>query len=71
MLCSPKSIFVGLGITLMYFETILEISSRTKILFNAVLTGYQKDNVNTITMKDTPCKISSVCDTACEIIGTY
>ena len=55
----------------MYSKTILEIRSRTKILFKAVPTGYQIDNVNTIKMKDAACIISSTGDTACEIIGTY
>ena len=64
-------IFVGLDMTFMYSKTILEISSRTNILFKTVLTGYQIDNVITITMKDPPCVISSIGDTACEIIRTY
>ena len=55
----------------MYFETILEISNRTNILWKTVLTGYQIDNANTITMNDTPCIIVSIGDTACEIIGPY
>ena len=55
----------------MYFETILEISNRTNILWKTVLTGYQIDNANTITMNDTPCIIFSIGDTACEIIGPY
>ena len=60
MVCSPTFILIYL---------ILEISSRTNTLFKAVFTGYQIDNVNTITMKDNPCIISSIGDTACEIIG--
>ena len=73
MLCRPTSIFVGFDIAFMYSKTILEISSRTNILLQAVLTGYQIDNVITITMKDPPppCIISTVGDTACEIIRTY
>ena len=71
MLCSQTCIFVGLDIAFMYSKTILEISNRTNILFNAVLTGHQRDNIITITMKDSPCIISSIGDTACEIIGTY
>ena len=55
----------------MYSKTILEISSRTNILLQAVLTGYQVDNVIAITMKDPPCIIFSIGDTACEIIRTY
>ena len=51
MLCRPTSIFVGFDITFMYSKTILKISSRTNILLQAVLTGYQVDNVVTITMK--------------------
>ena len=71
MLCCPKSIFVGFDIAFMFSKTTLEISSRTNILFLAVLTGYQIDNVITITMKDTPTIISSIGDTACELIRTY
>ena len=71
MLCRPTSIFAGLDIALMCSKTILEISSRINILFKTVLTGYQIDNVITITMKDPPCVISSIGDTACEIIRTY
>ena len=70
MLCCPTSIFVGVDITFMYSKKILEISRRTNILFKTVLTGYQIDNVITITMKDPPCIISSIGDTACEIIRT-
>ena len=39
-------------------------------MFQVVLTGYRIGNVNTITMKDTPCMISSIGGTAREIIGT-
>ena len=49
----------------------LEISSRTKILFQAVLTGYQIDNVIAITMKDPHHIISSVGNNTCEIIRAY
>ena len=63
--------FAGPDITFMYSKTIIEIGSRTNILFKKVLPGYQIDNVHTITMRDTPCIISSVGDTACEIIGTF
>ena len=52
MLCCPTSICVGFDIAFMYSKTILEISSRTNILLQAVLTGYQVDNVITVTMKD-------------------
>ena len=71
MLCHPTSIFVGFDIAFMYSKTILEISSRTNILLQAVLTGYQVDNVITITMKDASIIISSIGDTSCEIIRTY
>ena len=71
MLCYPTSIFVGLEIAFMYSKTILEISRRTNILFKTVLTGYQIDNVITITMKDPRCIISSIGDTAWEMIRTY
>ena len=71
MLCSPASIFVGLNITIMYSKADLEISSRTNILLEIVLAGYQIDKIDTITMKDTSCMISSTGDTACEIIETY
>ena len=54
----------------MYSKTVFEISSRTNILLQAVLTGCQVDNVITITMKDAPRIISSIGDTACEIIRT-
>ena len=64
MLCRPTSIFVGFDIAFMFSKTTLEISSRTNILFLAVLTGYQIDNAITITMKDTPSIISSIGDTA-------
>ena len=52
MLCRPASIFVDFDIAFMYSKT----------------TGYQIDNVITITMKDPPRIISTVGDTACEII---
>ena len=55
----------------MYSKMSLEISSRIKILFQAVLTGYQIDNVGTITINDPPRLISSIGDTGCEIIRTY
>ena len=71
MVCSPTPIFVGLDIAFMYSKMILEISSKTNILFKAFYTGYQIDNVITITMKDNPCIIYSIGETACEIIGTY
>ena len=71
MLCRPTSIFVGFDIAFMYSKTILEISSRTNILLQAVLTGYQVDNAIAIIMKDPPRIISSIGDTACEIIRTY
>ena len=64
MLCRPTIAF-------MYSKTTLEIGSRTSILFQVVLKGYQIDNVITITMKDSLRIISSIGDTACEIIGTY
>ena len=41
MLCIPKSTFVGLGVGFMYSKTIPEISSKNKIMFKAVPTGYQ------------------------------
>ena len=56
MLCRPKSIFVAFDIVFMT----LEISSRTSILFQAVLTAYQIDCVITIAMKDPPRIISSI-----------
>ena len=71
MVCSPTPNFVGLDIAFMYSKMMLEISSRTNILSKAFYTGYQIDNVITITMKDNSCIISSIVDTACEIIGTY
>ena len=71
MLCRPTSIFVGFDITFMYSKTILEISSRTNILLQAVLTGYQLDNIITIAVNGPPCIISSIGDTACKIIRTY
>ena len=61
MVCSSTFILIYLT---------LEISSKTKILFKASLTGHQIDNVNTITMKDTSCIISYTGDTACKIIET-
>ena len=71
MLCCPTSIFIGFDSAFMYSKTILEIIGRTNILLQAVLTGYQVDNVIAITMKDPPCIIFSIGDTACEIIRTY
>ena len=71
MVCCPTSIFVRLDISFMYSKTILEISNKTSILPKVFLTGYQTDNVIAITMKDSPCIISSIGGTACEIIGTY
>ena len=71
MLCRPTSIFVGFDMAFIYSKTTLEISSRTNILFQAVLTGYQIDNAITITMKDAPHIISFIGDTACEIVRTY
>ena len=71
MLSRPTYIFVGFDIGFMYSKTTLEISSRTNILFQAVLTGYQIDNIITITMKEPYCIISSIGNTACEIITTY
>ena len=52
MLYSPISIFVGLDIAFMNSKTIPEISSRTNILFKAVLLCYQIGNFITITMED-------------------
>ena len=71
MLCRPTSIFLGFDIDCMYSKTILEVTSRTNIFLQVVPKGYQVDNVITITMKDSPCIISSTGDTACEIIRTY
>ena len=71
MLCRPTYIFVGFDIGFMYSKTTLEISSRTNILFKAVLTVYQIDNIITITMKELYRIISSIGNTACEIITTY
>ena len=71
MLCRPTSIFVGFDMAFIYSKTTLEISSRTNILFQAVLTGYQIDNAIKITMKDPPGIISSISGTACEIVRTY
>ena len=62
MLCRPTSIFVGFDIAFIYSKTTLEISSRTNILFQAVPTGYQIDNVIAITIKDSPRIISSIGD---------
>ena len=64
MLCRP-------AIAFMYSKMTLGIGSRTNILFQVALKNYQIDNVITITMKDSLRIISSVGDTACEIIGTY
>ena len=52
MLCRLTYIVVGFDMAFIYSKTALEISSRTNILFQAVLTGYQIDNAITITMKD-------------------
>ena len=71
MLCRLTSIFVGFDMAFIYSKTTIEISSRTNILFQAVLTGYQIDNAITITMKDPPRIISSIGDTASEIVRTY
>ena len=71
MLCRSTSIFVGLVIVFMYSKMIVKISIRGNILFKAVLTSYQIDNFIRSTMKNPPCIISSVGDTACEIIRTY
>ena len=71
MLCLPTSIFVVFDMAFMNSKTIPEISSRTNILLQAVLIGYQVDNVITIAMKDHLSIISSIGDTACEIIRTY
>ena len=71
VLCRPTTIFVGFDVTFMYSKATLEISSRTNILFKAVLTDYQIDNVTTITMKDPSHIISSTGDTACKTIRTY
>ena len=71
MLCRLTSIFVGFDMAFIYSKTTLEISSRTNILFQAVLTGYQIDNFITITMKNAPRIISSIGGTAFEIIRTY
>ena len=45
MLFSPTYIFVGFDIGFIYPKTVLEIDSRTKILFKTVLTGYQINNI--------------------------
>ena len=60
MLCHPTAIFVGFDIVFMYSKTTLEISSRTNMLFQAVLTACQIDYVITIAMKDPPRIISSI-----------
>ena len=52
MVCRLTYIVVGFDMAFIYSKTALEISSRTNILFQAVLTGYQIDNAITITMKD-------------------
>ena len=70
MLCRPTSILVCFDIAFMYPKTSVEISSRTNILFQTVLTGYQIDNI-TIAMKDPPRIISSTGDAACQIIRIY
>ena len=70
MLCRPTSICFGFDIAFMYSKTTLEICSRNNILFHAVLTGYQIDNVITITMKNPHRIISSFGETACKIIET-
>ena len=70
MLCHPTSTFVGFDVAFMYSETVFEISSGTNLLLQAVLTGYQVDNVIIITMKNPPHIISSIGDTTCEIIRT-
>ena len=49
MLCRPTSILVCFDIAFMYPKMTLEISSITNILFQAVLTGYQIDNIIAIT----------------------
>ena len=66
MLCIPTSIFVCFDISFIYSKTTLEISSKTNILFQAVLTGYRID-VITITLKDLPRIMSSIGNTACQI----
>ena len=71
MLCIPRSIFVCFDIAFIYSKTTLEISNKTNILFQAVLTGYRIDNVITITLKDLPRIMSSIGNTACQIIRTY
>ena len=71
MLCRPTSIFVCFDTAFMYFKTTHEISSRTNILFPAVFTGYQIDNVITITMRDSPRIMFSIGNTACETIKTF
>ena len=65
MLFHPTSILVGLDIAFVYSKMNIKISSRTNILFQAVLTSYQIDNIIKITMKDPPRIISSIGDTAC------
>ena len=67
MFSRPTSIFIGFDVAFMYSKTTLESSSRTNILFKAVLTGYHIDHVITITMKDASRVISSIGDTVCKI----
>ena len=45
MLFNPTYIFVGFDIDFIYSKTVVEINSRTKILFKTVLTGYQINNI--------------------------
>ena len=71
MLCRPTSIFVGFNTAFMSSKTALEINSRTNILFQAAFTSCEIDNVIAVTVKDPPRIISSIGDTACEIIRTY
>ena len=52
MLFRPTSVFVGFDIAFINSKTTLEISSRTNILFQAILTGYHINNVIIITKKD-------------------
>ena len=52
MLFRPTSVFVGFDIAFINSKTTLEICSRTNILFEAILTGYQINNVIIITMRD-------------------
>lgn len=55
----------------MYSKTTLQISSRTNILFQAVFTSFQTDNVIKVTMNEPPRIISSIGDTASEIIVKF